>query len=190
MHIISKTPEGLYQACIQQVRDLVKNTKTLDKKHAFHESANFVILEPDSHKNPVSYDGEKFSHSEQSKIFDTETDHYNNLILSADIEGVLSCLKADPDSKKAYLSFWKNEFVSGKSGEIPCLVGVHFFIKEDKVFAVIQMRSNELSTLLPIDIYFGIAIQIYVSNKLKMTSGSYTHQVASLILYSKDVEKL
>lgn len=190
MNITSKTADALYQTCILQVKECLENSSIDGKKHAFHESANFVILEPHSLKNPISYDGEKFSHHEQNETFDLETLHYNQLILSTEIDALIKCLESEPDSKKAYLSLWKNEFVFGKSGEIPCLTGIHFYIKEDNLFAVIHMRSNELLTLLPIDICFGIALQTYVAAQLKLKLGSYTHQVASLILYSSDVKKL
>lgn len=190
MNITSKAADALYQACIQQVKESLEDSLNVDKKHAFHESANFLILEPDLHKNPVSYDGQKFSHSKQDEAFELETLHYNQLILSDEVDSLIKCLRREPDSKKAYLSLWKNEFVFGKSGEIPCLVGIHFYIEEEKLFTVVQMRSNELLSLLPIDICFGVALQTYVADQLKLKLGSYTHQVASLILYSKDVEKL
>jgi hypothetical protein len=190
MHITSKTAASLYEACIQEVKARVAETAALHGKHAFHEAASFEILDPQLSKKSVSYDGLKFMHIEQSKIFDIETDHYNNLISSVGIESIVDCLKIDAESKKAYLSFWSNEFIFGKSGEIPCLTGVHFYIRENKVFCVVQMRSNELLSLLPVDICFGIALQTYVANSLGKDIGSYTHQVASLILYSADIKKL
>jgi len=190
MNITSKTADALYQACIQQVKDRLEETLSVGKKHTFHESADFVILEPDLLKNSVSYDGQKFSYSEQDEAFELETLHYNQLISSGEIDSLIKCLRQESDSKKAYLSLWKNEFVFGKSGEIPCLVGIHFYVEEEKLFIVVQMRSNELLSLLPIDICFGVALQTYVAGQLKLQIGSYTHQVASLILYSKDVEKL
>lgn len=190
MNITSKTADALYQACIQQVKDRLEETLNVEKKHAFHESADFVILEPDLLKNPVSYDGQKFLHSEQDEAFELETLHYNQLILSGEIDSLIKCLRQEPDSKKAYLSLWKNEFIFGKSGVIPCLVGIHFYVEEEKLFVVVQMRSNELLRLLPVDICFGVALQTYAADQLELKLGSYTHQVASLILYSKDVEKL
>lgn len=190
MNITRQTRDILYKACVKQVKDQIKNIDINDTKHAFHESANFVILEPQSLGNSVVYNGKVFSHTEQNKIFNQETIHYNKLISSTAIESLIHCLNSDKESKKAYLSFWKNEFVFGKSGEIPCLTGIQFYIEENNVFAVVQMRSNELLTLLPIDICFGIALQTYIATQLQKEIGSYTHQVASLILYSRDIDKL
>lgn len=190
MYISSKTLDLLHKTCIEQVKSRIENRLPAVNKHVFHESAHFEILDPTSFYNPVSYDGVSFSHSETDSLFDKETDHYNQLIQTGEIRKVIDCLEEDGDSKKAYLSFWRNDYIFGMSGEIPCLIGVHFFTEEDKLFSVVQMRSNELLKLLPIDICFGIALQKYLAESLQKQLGSYTHQVASLVLYAQDIDYL
>lgn len=187
MNINSESVDELYLACIKQVQDRLIGVNNPQSKHVFHESAHFEILHPESFKNPISYDGSIFSHAENDDIFNIEASHYNEIVKQIEISNIIECLKKDPDSKKAYLSLWNNNYNFGASGEVPCLVGVHFYIDNGELFTVVHMRSNELLKLLPVDICFGIALQKYVGSKLEINIGTYVHQVGSLILYSKDL---
>ena len=190
MNITAKSVDELYIACVKQVQERLMNVNNSQSKHIFHESAHFEILNPESFRNPISYDGSNFSHAEMESIFDIETAHYNQIIKQNEISSIVECLQKDPDSKKACLSFWNNNYIFGTSGEVPCLVGIHFYINSGELFTVVHMRSNELLRLLPVDICFGIALQKYVGSKLEVNTGTYVHQVGSLILYSKDLLEL
>lgn len=190
MNITTDSVDELYLTCIKQVQERLIGLEESQVKHVFHESAHFEILHPESFQNPVSYNGSVFSHTEKDDIFNVETSHYNQVIKQDELLRIIECLQKDPDSKKAYLSLWDNEYIFGASGEVPCLVGIHFYINNSELFTVVHMRSNELLKLLPVDICFGIALQKYVASKLEVNTGTYVHQVGSLILYSKDLLEL
>ncbi len=190
MNIKAESVDELYLACIKQVQEHLKGENNPQGKHIFQESAHFEILHPESFQNPILYDGLAFSHAEKDDVFNIETSHYNQIIKQNEISSIIECLQNDPNSKKAYLSLWDNNYIFGASGEVPCLVGIHFYINSDKLFTVVHMRSNELLKLLPVDVCFGIALQKYVGSKLGVSAGSYVHQVGSLILYSKDLYEL
>lgn len=190
MNITTDSVDELYLTCIKQVQERLIGLEESQVKHVFHESAHFEILHPESFQNPVSYNGSVFSHTEKDDIFNVETSHYNQVIKQDELLRIIECLQRDQDSKKAYLSLWDNEYIFGASGEVPCLVGIHFYINNGELFTVVHMRSNELLKLLPVDICFGIALQKYVASKLEVNTGTYVHQVGSLILYSKDLLEL
>ncbi len=190
MNITTELVDELYLECIKHVQERLIGVNNPQGKHVFHESAHFEILHPESFQNPVSYDGSVFSHTEEEDIFNIEASHYNQIIKQDELLRIIECLQRDPDSKKAYLSLWNNDYIFGASGEVPCLVGIHFYIKDDELFTVVHMRSNELLKLLPVDICFGIALQKYVASKLEVNTGTYVHQVGSLILYGKDLHEL
>ena len=144
MNITSESVDELYLACIKQVQDRLVGVNNPRSKHVFHESAHFEILHPESFKNPISYDGSIFSHAENDYIFNIEASHYNEIIKQNEISNIIECLQEGPDSKKAYLSLWNNNYIFGASGEVPCLAGIHFYIDNGKLFTVVHMRSNEL----------------------------------------------
>lgn len=168
---------------------LAESTEIRDV-HAFHESGHFEIMQVDASTLPLRFDGSTFSVQTSTdideKLLGVEVDHYNKLIGSVGVSDVVTCLSQNPASKKAYQSFWQNSDIFGASGEVPCMTGVHAYIKDDKVFFVTHMRSTNAFKLLEIDIYVGIALQVYLANQLGKGIGTYCHQIASLIVYSKD----
>jgi hypothetical protein len=158
--------------------------------HVFHESGHFEIEEVGASKLPLYFDGATFSIQASTEIDDQllslEIDHYNQLVGSVGVSDMVTCLSQNPTSKKAYQSFWENTDMSGVSGEVPCMVGIHAYIENENIYFVTQMRSNNAFRLLEIDLYIGMALQIYIANQLHKGVGAYCHQVASLIVYGKD----
>ncbi len=187
MYILANTVEQVYDECILEVKSHIVNQSFLTGKHAFHESAHLVTKDPGSFANSIKYNGEIFVYNGRKELYALETRYYNKFIANKTFAPLINILKSDKESKKAYLSLWDNE---DKLEEITCLTGFHFYIKDNHLFAVTHMRSNELLRLLPVDIAFGVAVQEYVASSLNLPLGSYTHQVASLVLYTKDVSEL
>ncbi len=187
MYISANTVEEAYEFCMAKVKDLMADHGSDESKHAFHESAHIEIKNPNSFSNSIKYNGKVFSCNGTNELYALETEYYNRFLNNKTFNQLIQVLSEDRDSKKAYLSLWDNENISG---EITCLTGFHFYIKDNHLFAVIQMRSNEVYRLLPVDMAFGIAIQKYIANEMDLPMGSYVHQVASMVLYKKDVLEL
>lgn len=191
MYVSAKSVKDLHCKLLLVVKEkLVDIPPFGTDKHAFHESAHLEIISPDSSINPIHYDGITFSTEDKEKLLALEIGHYNTLIVPDDINSLVTCLADDRGSKKAYLTLWDNKDIFGRSGEIPCMTGVHFYVRNNLLQAVVHMRSNEAYKLLPIDMYIGMAMQTYIAKRLEMSPGSYTHQVGSLVLYSVDMPYL
>ena len=109
-------------------------------------------------------------------------------------KNVLEALTRDPDTRQATMvynrpSIHKDAFVRGRSDFI-CTNAVNYFIRNHKLHAVVQMRSN--------DVIFGYrndyAWQKYTLNNLvaelryagiEITAGDITWQAASLHVYQR-----
>lgn len=194
MYIHASTVAEALETFNQSLKVALQESTRAYDFHVFHESGHFEIDGVDASKLPLSFDGTKFSIHTSAEIDDEllsiEIDHYNHLIGSVGVSDMVMCLSQDPASKKAYKSFWQNNDMFGVSGEVPCMTGIHTYSKDERVFFVTHMRSANAFKLLEIDMYVGMALQVYIANQLNKATGAYCHQVASLIVYGTDKDTI
>lgn len=74
--------------------------------------------------------------------------------------------------------------------EFPCTIGLQFFIRNDELHLHVNMRSNNVYSVMPYDVYNFTRLQEYVGNELKIELGCYYHQINSAHLYKGDVRRL
>ena len=146
MYIHADTVTKVLRAFNVSLKAALQESAKANNFHVFHESGHFEIDEVDASKSPLYFDGTTFSVQASAELDDQllslEIDHYNQLIGSVGVSDLVTCLSQNPASKKAYQSFWHNSDMFGASGEVPCMMGIHAYIENEKVYLVIQMRSN------------------------------------------------
>lgn len=100
---------------------------------------------------------------------------------------VLKCLREDPSSRQAVITIWRER--PGTTKDVPCTVAMQFFIRGERLHAVVTMRSNDAFLGLPYDLFNFTMLQNVVAAYLGITVGSYTHVVGSLHLYEQHFDR-
>tara|TARA_R100001244_G_scaffold127773_2_gene98546 strand:- start:385 stop:1377 length:993 start_codon:yes stop_codon:yes gene_type:complete len=73
--------------------------------------------------------------------------------------------------------------------EYPCCISFQFNINdENKLNMIANMRSQNIVTIFPYDLYLFTRLQIYVANKLGLKLGSYYHNMGSAHFFQKNQE--
>lgn len=96
-------------------------------------------------------------------------------------------------TKHAYISisdaidykFRNQEFSSP-----PCTIGLHFYVRNEKLNLVVYMRSNDAYLGLPHDLFCFTMLQELIALKTNLALGTYTHYATSMHAYEKDVGKI
>jgi len=104
-------------------------------------------------------------------------------------EQLIQLLKADPQSRRAILTF--SDPVIGlnpDSKDVACANTLQFMIRSDRVHAFVYMRSNDAIWGLPYDIFLFTMLQELLACELKVKLGTYFHFAASLHLYERHFE--
>lgn len=102
-------------------------------------------------------------------------------------EYIKNMLKEKPESRQAVIHIKDASDVPSK--DVNCTVCLQFFIRDDKLYMTVYMRSNDIWFGLPYDIFQFTCLQILLSMELGLELGTYTHIAGSLHLYKRDYEK-
>jgi hypothetical protein len=195
LNISRKTVSGACRSSLKQLYGMSKQNSNAGVR-VVEVSAQIEVTSDTASDNPIVFDGRRFDllvHKlpifTKCEFFNTEIDHYNKLFSNVDCSALIGVLEDDTTSNKAYCAVWSNTFIGGKTGDIPCMIGFHPTISNGLLGMTVHMRSNDAYKLLYIDMYFGIAIQNYIAEKLHIKKGTYVHQVSKLVLYSKDLSE-
>ncbi len=133
----------------------------------------------------VSDDGITVNSSYGNRIYNPE-----NKYIHPQWQRALNELKRDSDSRRAMLSILKSTDLTPETRDMPCTVGLQFYIRQGKLNATSWMRSN--------DIYLGFCydVPIFTIWQEKMflsllevypdlRMGNYTHMATSLHVYER-----
>ena len=107
-------------------------------------------------------------------------------MITSQLEYVYNSLKKDKDSRQAISINWRPN--PGPSKDIPCTIGYHFLIRDNKLNLITWMRSNDLWLGTPYDIFNFCQIQNFLAGLLGIERGSYIHNADSLHLYEQHFE--
>jgi thymidylate synthase len=100
-------------------------------------------------------------------------------------EYVKSLLIENPNSRQAVIHIKTADNTPSK--DVNCTVCLQFFIRDNKLYLTVYMRSNDLWTGFPYDVFQFTAMQILMSMELGLELGSYTHIDGSLHLYERNI---
>lgn len=107
---------------------------------------------------------------------------------------IIRTLKQFPNSRQAILGIWDPSYdpgaiERGRIITIPCTLNLQFLIRDGKLNCINTMRSNDMWLGLSNDIFCFTAIQRLIADALRIPVGWYQHQVGSLHIYERDLEK-
>lgn len=125
---------------------------------------------------------------------------YGNLIFNPSLndgrsqfDWAFDCLKNDKDSRQSFMRFNNTNHQYDSNKDVPCTFIMAFHIRENKLHATVEMRSNDIIKGTTYDIPSFILFQQLMLLRLKeiypdLKMGSMTHYAMSFHLYSTDFE--
>lgn len=104
------------------------------------------------------------------------------------VHHVIERLKEDKGSRQLYVTVWAG-WDSHKLGKarVPCSLGYHFMMRGGQLNMTYFMRSCDFSTHFQNDLYLARMLQTYVAQAAEVPPGQFTHFIASMHVYQKDV---
>ena len=102
------------------------------------------------------------------------------------LDYVRQVLAADPDSRQAVISIWRERPRLTK--DVPCTLSMQFFIRDNALHMMTTMRSNDVWLGLPYDLFSFTQIQRSLARDLGIDTGEYYHHVGSFHLYDRDFD--
>lgn len=125
---------------------------------------------------------------------------YGNLIFNSSLadgrsqfDWAFDCLKNDKDSRQAFMRFNNTSHQYEGVKDLPCTFIEIFHIRDNKLHATIEMRSNDIVKGLAHDVPSFTLFQYLMYLRLKevypeLELGTYTHISHSLHIYEEDFE--
>ena len=104
------------------------------------------------------------------------------------IQGVISRLHLNKDSRQASAVVWSPEDAVRESRDIPCEFGMFFHIRRGELVMHNIMRSNNAFRLLPFNFFEFSMLGEVVAASLGVPFAAYLHTVASMHVYKNEKE--
>lgn len=99
-------------------------------------------------------------------------------------------LKRDPNTRQAVIHIkTPRNTIEEPTKDLNCTVCLQLFIRDNKLHMTVYMRSNDIWTGFPYDVFNFTCIQIRMAMELGVEIGTYTHHAASLHLYTRNLNK-
>lgn len=136
-----------------------------------------------------------------SKVWERMSDNgvtvnsaYGNRIFEAfgfdQMEFIEKILSSDPNSRQAVIHIKDAcDYTEFPTRDVPCTVCLQYFIRDGKLHATTYMRSNDLWTGFPYDVFCFTCFQIILAFRLGVEIGTYTHIAGSLHLYQRSLDE-
>tara|TARA_B100001939_G_scaffold247067_1_gene214143 strand:+ start:360 stop:1022 length:663 start_codon:yes stop_codon:yes gene_type:complete len=149
-------------------------------------STNIYDIYPNGDEPPQAWQYTANDHGEINS-------NYGNLIFNekyfAQYENVLTELTTNPDSRRGCMvynrpSIWVEFDENGKNDFI-CTNAVTYYIRDDKLHAVVQMRSNDVIFGYRNDFAWQEYVQQELANDLDISMGDIHWQVQNLHVYER-----
>ena len=96
----------------------------------------------------------------------------------------------DGGTRRAFMPIFDVTDGFESAGEIPCAIGFHLFLRSGKIHGVAIMRAENGLSSFPMDMFTFIGVLQYVSSRMGIEIGSYTHMSSTFHVFSEYREEL
>lgn len=104
-------------------------------------------------------------------------------------EYVKNLLTSDPNTRQAVIHIKEpRNTLESPTKDLNCTVCLQFFIRDEKLYMTVYMRSNDIWMGFPFDVFQFTALQIKMAMELHIGIGTYTHIAGSLHMYKRDYD--
>lgn len=101
---------------------------------------------------------------------------------------MVELLKKDPYSRRAVMNINVPRKNVIETNDEQCTIALQVLLRDGKLNMTGIMRSNDLWTGTPYDLFYFTEIQKYIASKLEVEVGTYTHFVSSLHIYDRNID--
>ena len=98
-------------------------------------------------------------------------------------ESITNLLRRNPYSRRAVIQLFDAHDLTGRHNDIPCTCTLQFLLRDNLLYMMTNMRSNDVYLGLSHDIFCFTMLQEILARTLSVDVGSYSHVVGSLHLY-------
>lgn len=118
-------------------------------------------------------------------------DYTYNSRISEQLPFIYEELKRNPFSRRAAIDVrdWKHDTAPGNTSPA-CLQHMQFFIRDNKLYLKVLMRSNDAPEATFMNAFAFIMLQKRIADELGCEMGSYVHRANSFHCYEKDFKLL
>lgn len=102
-------------------------------------------------------------------------------------QDVIDRLKADPNTRQAIIHIKNARPIIDQTKDTPCTLSLQFLLRDGKLNLTTTMRSNDIWTGLPYDMFSFCSMQVMLAMELGVDVGTYTHQAGSLHIYERNL---
>jgi thymidylate synthase len=81
------------------------------------------------------------------------------------------------------------DLINNPSKDVNCTLTLQFLLRNNKLDLIVNMRSNDIWLGLPYDVFNFTCMQIQMAMELGVEIGTYYHNVGSLHIYKRDIDK-
>jgi thymidylate synthase len=209
VHIVTETPSEALELATQYV---LQNGDVISPRGMNTRELLNVTIEVEKPWNiPVNMENRKFNHKigarealqlvgqvtdpeamiDAASVFESFTD--SGILhgsygprLHGNLSKLVDQLKKDNSSRQAVLTiFDSNKDLNADVRDVPCTLSLQYFIRDDKLVARTNMRSNDVFLGLPYDFTQFIALQGAIAKAMDVEMGRYVHSVGSMHIYEK-----
>lgn len=112
-----------------------------------------------------------------------------------DLGDLINLMASDPYTRQAYLPVWFPEdlWAANAKERVPCSLGYHFIIRDDKIHVVYYMRSCDYVRHFRDDVYLTVRLLMWVRDRLQVIPelnqlglGSLTMHITSMHIFEND----
>jgi thymidylate synthase len=103
---------------------------------------------------------------------------------------LISLLRKKRSSRRAVAQLFDITDLQPEHKDVPCTCTIQFLVRDEKLHAVVSMRSNDAFLGLPHDVFCFTMLQELVARSLGVELGIYRHNVASLHVYERDQQQI
>jgi len=104
------------------------------------------------------------------------------------VDSVTNLLKRKRTSRQAVIQVFDAFDIVAEHKDVPCTCTLQFMIRNDKLYMLVNMRSNDLIKGLPHDVFCFTMLQEIIARSLSVEVGTYKHAVGSLHIYDDDIK--
>jgi thymidylate synthase len=111
--------------------------------------------------------------------------------LARQLPVIAEMLRDDPDTRQAVAMIWNPETdLFRVHGDRPCTTEIRFMIRDNLLITNTLMRSQDVYLGLPYDLVMFSTLHNTMANVLGVGAGDLIHQVQSLHVYERDLDKV
>lgn len=130
-------------------------------------------------------------YNNRGRLFSDDGRHFagalgHRVIHSAEgnqLEAAVRTLQQDQTSRRALVVLYRADDSILKPRDTPCSIALHYLIREGRLVAITNMRSQSAAMVMPYDVHLFTCLQAIVAHRVGVPLGTYFHFANSLHYY-------